>query len=359
MPVKIIRPSLDDFEGQTIIRGIIARESLPDLRTDFYQRELLPLSRRKDIWDGLNTGTQLPDVELGMRGDKFEMTDNDALTLIDSVFIVDGQQRISTLKEFLVKFPEARARLGAIVHTNTNPDWERNRFHKLNTARAKVSSNVILRNLKDDEPAVAMLYGLSVADKTFVLYNRVCWAQHSTAHELLHAVVFARMASRIHSHLAPVRHETVAENIASALRRVTERIGLPVLRENTKTFWNFIDEVWGIKELTVRHGNIPYLFAGFLSVLVDFLSDHVEFWQQPQDTKLVFPYDLKQKFKKFPVYDPEIVRLSGVTGKGKEALYFILMTHINSGKKTRRLVPRNARTTIVTAFEDDENANVA
>lgn len=358
MSIKILRPSLDDFRDTTVLRGVIDRQSLGELRCDFYQREKLPESSRRDILCGLAAGAPLPDIEIGMRGDHFSIVQGDddrlvqAVVLEDPCFIIDGRQRVDTLKEYVYDYPETKASLGATVHFNTNADWERARFHTLNTSRVKVAPSVLLRNIKDDSPGLATLYGLSRAQADFVLYRRICWAQNQARSELMTGLSYVRTVLRCHAHLAPTRSGLTATNIPSIIDRVVERVGMPLWRQNAVTFWALIDELWGIKGLNSK--GAPYLMSQFLSVFADILSDHVDFWRQPEEMRLFMPDELKRKLKKFPVGDPEVVRLAGASGKAREALYFIIVSHINSGKRTKRLVPRNVRATIPPLNGDDE-----
>ena len=357
--MKILRPSLDDFRETTVLRGIIDRQSLPELRSDFYQREKLPESSRREIQYALATGAPLPDIEIGMRGDHWQVDETDqGIILLDPCYIIDGRQRVETLREFIAEYPEALAALGATVHFNTTIDWERARFHTLNTSRIKVAPSVLLRNIKDDCQGLASLYGLSRTQADFALHQRVCWSQNMARDELLTGMTYVRTSLRIHAHLAPTRHVMSAAGMPPIIDRVVERVGLPMWRANTVEFWRLLDELWGIRTLRAK-GSAPYLLGSFLSVLCDILADHVDFWRQPDELKLAIPEELKRKLKKFPISDPEVVRLAGSGGKAREALYFILVTHINSGKRTRRLVPRNVRATIPPMFGDDDDEEEA
>src|SRR3954469_4750644 len=93
-PIRILKPSLDDFGKQTVLRGIIDNDSLSGLLTDYYQRELLPDSNRRDIIEALEKEVQLPDIELGMRGQTFTMPTPILVTLEDPTYIIDGLQRV-------------------------------------------------------------------------------------------------------------------------------------------------------------------------------------------------------------------------------------------------------------------------
>lgn len=70
--VRITSPGLEDTpERETILRGSLAVESLPLLKVDHtYQRELLRPSTNRDIQRAIDMGVDLPDLTLGMRGDR-------------------------------------------------------------------------------------------------------------------------------------------------------------------------------------------------------------------------------------------------------------------------------------------------
>jgi hypothetical protein len=55
-PIRILHPSIDDYQSTVIIRGVIHNDSLNNLKTDFYQRELLPSTSRKNIRDAIEKG---------------------------------------------------------------------------------------------------------------------------------------------------------------------------------------------------------------------------------------------------------------------------------------------------------------
>lgn len=347
--VRIIHPSIDNWHDTVVVRGILDNETLVNLRTDFYQRELLPSASRKFIREALEKGDRLPDVVLGMRGDSFGMIGKDVL-LKDDVFIIDGQQRIKTILEMVPK-TKSPPRLGAVIHLNTSVGWERDLFQKLNQYQQKVSPNILLRNNKEDHPLVATLYGLTNSDRQFVLYDRACWSQNMRRNHLVTASTLLMTSMNLHSHLAPTLSQGIARQVPSS-DRLVRVAGLPVLRANIKTFWNLIDECWGIRRIHIK-GGAPYMATGFLYVLAKFLSDHPAFWA---GNRLEVDYLLRRKLAKFPITDPEIVRLTAAAGAARVTLYIHLVNHLNSGKRTKRLV---ARDTVITLHPEADEAEAA
>ncbi len=356
IPVRILNGALDevtiDKTKHIILRGVVDPAALHLLKKDDYQREAQPLTSQWRILDALQKGEPLPDIELGMRGDTVNGREDNYL-LRDDVYIIDGLQRVTTAVHFLNTNPSAVVRLGATVHFKTTREWERKRFHILNTHRLKVSPNVLLRNMREDNPAVLALYGLSMNDRSFVLHNRISWSQRMMKGEMLSALTFAKVVGMIHSHKVAGKGNTI-EELVPALNKAVEVFGIQALRENIRTFYNLIDEAWGIKSVQYREGAI-YMRHTFLSMFARLLADHHDFWQGDDEKRLFVSADLKRKIAQFAIHDPEIARLSGSSGKSREILYFLLRDHINSGKRTKRLSPRQTLADV----EDDESEEQA
>lgn len=349
-PIRIINPSIDDYENTVVIRGVIDNDSLGDLKIDYYQRELLPSKSRREIARGLQNGERLPDIVLGMRGETFSV-DNGVLNLHDDVFIIDGRQRRDTILEYFCKETLAKTpRLGATIHLNTTVDWERQEFHKLNQFQSKVSPNILLRNNKEDHMAVTTLYGLTKSDKNFVMYDKICWQQNMAKGELITANSMLTVMLMMHSHLQGYPGSGLSSTVPAS-DRLIGKVGIPIFRDNVKSFFNLLDESFGIRRVTYK-GGASYLKLGFMQVLSRLLSDHQVFWKQPDDRRLVVPYELKRKLAKFPITDPEIMRLSSASGASRYTLYLHILNHLNSGKRTGRIVGRNQ----VVTFSADADA---
>ncbi|MEA2701447.1 MAG: hypothetical protein QOE22_156 [Candidatus Parcubacteria bacterium] len=349
-PVRILKGMLDELDDGTIVlRGVIDQASLGNIRADAYQRGIM---NRKDIMDGYRAGAQLPDVELGMRGQNYDSA-RGILTLRDPVFAIDGWQRIQTGLRFLDLAPDGRVRLGAMIRFDTTEAYERERFETLNgKSRVKVSANIMLRNKRSDSAAVLMLYGLTHTDKTFVLQNRIAWGQNMVRGELLPAFAFAKIVGRLLGHKIAGGNSSL-NNLVAALDHGVESFGVQVMRENVRAFFGLVDECWGIRRIHYRDG-ASYMKATFLTVLARLISDHHDFWKQPDERRLFVEAPLRRKLAQFPVDDPQVVQLSGATGKAAELLYMLLRNHLNRGKTTKRLVSRYADNG--TSFDEDESA---
>lgn len=342
--IKILLPSLDEQADPPVLRGIIDLGSLKCLQVDTsYQRERLTPSARKEIVKALESGKKLPDIELGMRGDKFQMPDSDTVFLVDPTFIIDGYQRVETVKEHIERFPDDNIRLGASVHLNTTQESERERFQDCNMNRNRIAPSLMLRNHKEKHALIAQLYGLSKSNTRELMYGRVCWSQNMSRGELLSGLTFAQCAMILHVHLGPFTRTNVRE-ITDTSDRLERIVGLPLFRANVTTLWQSMDDIWGIRKVLHRDAS-PYLKSGFLKVFSRFISDHRDFWTDPDEKRLIFPPEIKRRLSRFPMNDPEIVRLSSASGRAGETLYFQFVQHINHNKRQRRL--RNRHGTVV------------
>lgn len=341
-PIRVIHGALDETDGgEIVLRGVIDPASLPNLLTDDYQREVLRMKKLKSILNALQAGQVLPDIELGMRGENFTTEDGNVFVLLDPVYIVDGLQRVSATKHFLAHNAERTVRPGVTIHFSTTNEWERERFRLLNTQSNRMSPNILLRNASKDSRAIRMLHSTTTADRSFVLYDRVCWSQRMRKGSLLSALTLAKTVGVLHSHKAATR--TVrGQDLVPALDKAAEIFSLDNMRGNLRTFFDVVDDCWGIERVKYREG-AAYMKGSFLWVLAKLFSNHYDFWDQEHEERcLVIEPALRKKLALFPVGDPTVENLAAANGKARQMLYLMLVQHINSGKRTRRLRPRVA-----------------
>lgn len=356
--VRVLNASLTELEsGEIILRGSLDPATLPNLKVDFsYQREVLSRSgsggrKTSRLRKAVVSGSILPDIELGMRGESFT-SKGEIVTLHDPVFIVDGLQRISAMLDYAEE-GDGNSRLmkpiGATVYFASNPKKESERFLILNQQRIAVSANVILRNMKEVSPGVATLYGLS-RDVHFALFERVCWNQRMNKREIINAMVLLKAAISLHRHIVDSTAQagglrrpgkgTITQFSNSSrghitIDRVANHLGLNRFRENIKTFFELIDECWGIR--TIEYGEAQgHLKGNFLAVVGSFLSNNVGFWENGGKT-LKIEKKVRTRFKSFPVNDPEIRRLAAGGTMVMVTLYQHLLTHMNKHR------PANSR----------------
>lgn len=343
---KVSSAALDDWENTIVLRGVLSPESLTSLKVGPYQREILPISKIKDLVEAFNKGS-VPDVDLGMRGGNYLEKDG-AFYLQDDVYIIDGLQRITAAKE--VVRAGKTPRLGAVVHFNTNENWERDRFRILNTMNTKLSPNVLIRNMAGEYEFVSMIMSLT-KDRSFIMANRVCWNQRMKRDELISGYTFLKAASMLHSRFGPTRSMRFSDMIPG-MQKVQDKIGRLTVRDNIRSFWELVDDCFKVKTVTFKDGAIA-LRGGFLICLASILSEHANFWR---DSKLFVERDLKKKISLFPINDPEVVRLAGnSSGASGDILYQLFIRHINSGKRTKKLVPsrRNIKKEPAVLIEGD------
>ncbi len=268
--IRMINAALDERDGTIVLRGVLDDQSLKHLLIDDYQREAMPLSSLQSILEAIEKGDRLPDIELGLRGEKFktmkEADGSETFVLQNECFIIDGQQRRNSALHALALDPERkRIGLGAVVRFSTDRKQERDLFRVLNQLRAKVSPNVLIRNMREDSAAVASLYGLSNSDKKFALAGRVCWQQRMRRSDLVTALALCKVVAMLHSHKVPGKVTSMTW-IVQALDKGAKEIGLNVVRENTSAFFDLIDQCWGIKAVQYS-GPANHLRTNFMLVL--------------------------------------------------------------------------------------------
>lgn len=332
--VKVINGALDEVGEEIVLRGVIDPTSLAHLQTANYQREVLPLARINDLVEAYKNGSRPPDIELGMRG-QHVIERGEAFYLQDPVFIVDGLQRVSAGLHLMQSGAPERPHLGATIHFGTTEEWERARFRVLNQERTKLSPNILLRNLQHDVEAVDMLHRLS-QDKSFVLAGRVCWNQRMARGELITAMTYLKVVGQLHSHMGATLYNDT-NRLSTGVDKVMANVGKGIMRDNVKVFFDLVDECWGIKRVTFKEGAV-YMRSTFLMMLARVLSQHTDFWK---DDRLFVEAHLKRKLAQFPVNDPQVVNLASAAGTSRNILYMLMVEHINSGKRTRRLRPRS------------------
>jgi hypothetical protein len=249
---------------------------------------------------------------------------------------VDGLQRRTAALEALRS--SVRPRLGATVHFNTSMEWERRRFRILNVAQTKLSPNVLLRNMYlDGSPSLDILHGLSL-DSSFPLNRKVNWDQRQHKEHLVSALTFLKSATILHASFQAGLRDTGHDLLVEAFDRFVNKIGHSIVRDNVMLYWKVIDECWGVRSVQVKQ-LAAHLKLTFLIALGHLVTNHGDFWA---DTRLVVPRDLRNKLAKFPIHDHAILSLCGTGGHGgaRRMLYQMILDHVNTGKRSKRLTPK-------------------
>lgn len=351
--VKLINGSLHESNlrgGTIILRGVLDHLTLKNLRFDEYQREALPAASLKDLIHALETGNPLPDIEIGMRGDRVGGRNNYYLN--DECYVIDGQQRVNACLSYMAAHPGVPVYLGAAIHFSTTYDWEAERFRILNSKRVKVSPNVLARNLRKHSVAVNKIYELThMSDDTTCLAGRVSWDQNMKRGKLITAMNLLKVTGRMHAHISP-GFATQIDNIASQLDALCNKITPSLMRDNIRTYFEFLDEAWGVRSVAYRALSV-HLTGGFMGLLATMFSNHHDFWKGLNEHRLFIDTDLKRKIASFPINDPGIAPLTSSQGASQNVLYDILVKHVNSGKRTKRLRPRVEAQTVVSTEESE------
>jgi hypothetical protein len=332
--VKLVNASIDEApKGQIVFRGVLDPSSLDNIRVDTYQREVLPLSQVKGLAKAITDNEYVGDVTIGMRGASFTEKGNSVL-LHDEVYIIDGLQRISVAQELILRGEQEHPHLGCIVHFNTTREFENDLFRTLNTKPIKLSSNVLIRNMRQSNAAVAMLYDLCY-DRSFPLVERVCWDQQMKRGHLLTALGLVKITGQIHATYGPglsTHWEGACDGINRTMRDAVTR---KIMRENVKTFFELLDDVWRVRDLPIRSG-AAHLKNTFLIAMGRVISNHRNFWDD--NRRLIVPLDIRRKLKTFPINNPDIQRLASSGSTAANFIYFELVQHVNRGKRTHQLV---------------------
>jgi len=342
MNLKLLNPTFDvikvvDSKGKEcdrlVIRGIIDPGTYDAIQADSYQREIIFGAKVRALMHALETSV-LPDVELGMRGDRYQARDNSTVYVIQSeIYVIDGQQRLNAAKTLITKKPGAQPRIGALIHVDSTVDFERERFRILNQERSKLSPNVLLRNACNDHPGLDLIFALSTTGENFILRGKVCWSQRQGKDQLVSAMRVCNATDRLHSRFTNSTSADDSRELSKSLDKKREVVGTNIMRDNIRVFFEVIDECWNLRDVKYAERQ-PQLKGTFLEVLGKFFSEHNVFWQ---DKRLVVNAKARHKLAKFAIHDPDIARLCGAGGSAKQILYGVLLDHFNSGRRTGRL----------------------
>ena len=338
--VKVLNGALDEFNGNIVLRGVIDPLTLMNIKVDSYQREERSVSDLSKMVTALKAGRQLPDIEIGVRGDDYKERDGVFYISLPS-YVIDGLQRITSCKRYLAEIPTGTPRLGAMFHFGSTFAFEKERFKILNGGeggRVPVSANVLLRNSTDESLSVASLMAMSQNDKEFVLRGKICWNQRKGRGELMNALSVLKVIGFLHSHFGPGRSQRYYELMKST-DKTMDIIGPITWRANVRAYFDFLDQAFGVK--SIRYVDLSaHIKFGFMRTLSQVFADHKSFWT---DTKFTIdPRDF-QKMRAFPINDPGVLALIGTGGGVNPLLYQKIVSHLNSGRRTTRMVKWNGQ----------------
>jgi hypothetical protein len=332
-PIRILNGGIDERDGEIILRGRVDPKSYDFIGVDDYQREILTRNKIDKIKAGFMNGSAVPCIFLGMRGQKF-IEDAGGITLLDPVYVVDGLQRITAAKSVLEDGAKEPC-LGAEIHFDTSKEWEREKFLVLNRGRVRVSASVELRNLKDKFGAVDLIFSLS-NDTGFPLGHRICWNQYMTRDQLMQATVLLRVVALLHSPFSSYLTSYDLPTLVTGMQALMDKTGRAVLRDNIQTFFDLVEDFWGIRNIRYRDRAI-WIKSGFLSTFAQVLAMHLNFWD---DLRLHVDAEWRARFEKFPVTDPTVVQLSTAGSSARQMLRQMMLDHLAKGKRVHKLYER-------------------
>lgn len=334
--LRISNGALDEVGGSIVLRGVIEPASYGAIQIDRYQREEGSTSDLAKMVAAIKAGDQLPDIEIGIRGNSY--VERDGVFIIDhNAFAVDGQQRLAAARRVYMENPDANIRLGALLHFGSNEAWERDRFKVLNLLRRKVSPNVLLRN-EVESPVAQALISMSATDKEFPLKGKVSWGQKMGRGELVTALTLLKTMGVLHSHHTPGMN-TNLELVLAAADKSMALIGPIVWRANARVFFGVIDQAFGLSAIAYRDLS-PQIKGGFLRALAKIFADHKNFWEA---NRLVVDRQDRDKLRQFPIRDPGIISLVNGNGQVNALLYNQIVQHLNRGRRKNRLVKWNGQ----------------
>jgi hypothetical protein len=333
--VRVVNAAIAEFAGSLVLRGVIDQNSLGEILADDYQREEGSISDLASLVESFKRGDQIPDIEIGVRGGNYSVRD-DVHFIPDDCYVIDGLQRLTAAKRALAQNPSLQISLGAKFHFNTNWVWEKTRFKTLNQARRRVSPNILLRNDADVSESVGALYNMSQNDMGFVLKGCISWGQKMARNERLTALSTLKLVGVLHCHFGPGLAVAI-DQLMAANDKTMKVVGPNKWRENVRTFFDVVDQAFGIRHIAFRD-MAPWLKFGFLRALAMMFAEHKSFWDDQH--RLVMPRGFIEKLKKFPVSAPEIKGM--VNGSSTNPLlYRELVNWIDSGKRNGHMVKWN------------------
>jgi hypothetical protein len=336
-------------EGSTILIGFLdLLSSIDNLNVSWYQRAAgFSQQKIRQLANDLRAGDQMPPIVLGMRGDQFDVLDDGTIKLRDPVYIIDGLQR--WFAALSVREQKPGLRLAVMVYLNTAEEIEIALFRKLNTKRTGVSPSIHIRNEKNRSRVAATLCGLSTNQPDFALFERIAWDQRfDPDRDLLSGATLFLVLTQLHVHILRVEQAFRITELLTLVDTRIDHLGLQKGRENLIHFFDVVDELWGIRAVSHRHGT-PHLKQGWLLTLAKLFSDFTEFWDKTDKTLFVSAA-LKRDLERLDPKDDEFVRLATGTKTARELLYQLFVQRLNKGR-TNKLIDRYMKKSLNEAAE--------
>jgi hypothetical protein len=224
---------------------------------------------------------------------------------------------------------------GAKILFDTDWDSERDSFNTLGMTATRISANIFLRNERDKHPAIAAIYGLTRNAKLeSPLFKRVGWNQRMAIGEIFTALLVVNVAAVLNR---PPKVSTSANDGKkgmSALDKIAEDVGLQQFKDNVDTFFEVLDDVWGIRAIHYTQ-LATHIKRNFMIALAHVFATHTEFWH---GKRLFVSSDIRGRLKSFPTTDPTVSQLSRSGSSVRPMLVSMIIEHLNKNKSANKLV---------------------
>jgi len=260
--------------GRNVVYGIMDPADLGVLKVPDYQREALPVHSVEE-WEKAFYGGEVPPLDLGSRNTWVQPSGVGITIGGDEIYIIDGLQRKTTAQIILAK--GGSLFVPVQVYIGTTRDWELARFATLNRDRRAVNPSVLLRNVNQSNPAVAVMYAYTQPGAGTLLGGRVQWSQSPVKGNLFSAVTLLRVVATLHSRFGRGLQDTDVPRLAWGLGDVVEDVTADVFSENLDTFFRTLKGIYDFGKLQ-RSSKIVPLRLGYMLSMARLFAGYQDFW---------------------------------------------------------------------------------
>lgn len=330
-------------DGTPVLRCRIAGSEVHKMKVGAYQRERLPAKKLGHLISEWVAGGFVPGAVGAVRSTEFEAIDGGGFLIKADLWLVDGQQRRASLEEYL-KLPNAESRDFFIeIILGTTEEYERKLFHKLNSHRKKVSSNVLLRNQTHTYSALRLIMSVCTTKSSSILFDKIAWKDTIAPPQLLGAFSLTKVIIPLYSWtgLADCWH---LGKVEPALEEILGIVGSKAMTANIEEFFGFVDKAWGWSAIQKANTSTHrHLKLAFLWVLARLFAEYQNFWN---GNLLVIPADIRKALASIPMTAKtikvgkvgEMIELAGAYGNAQNQLKNKLEDYLK--RNGVRLVPR-------------------
>jgi hypothetical protein len=273
---------------------------------------------------------KVEDICIGMRGERYDVTNAGHYVLHDKCYIINGVQRWTAAKLALMGRPDLTIRLGAKIYFNTTAQKENDMFCAMNATQQRVAPTILIRNKYQDSAAAKAIFDTCGA-KNFALKNRVGWNQKLMQGEVMNGMSLTKIAGSLHSNRGAVAAGR-AYDVLAALEKACEIISAPVLQQNLIEFFRIVDNCWNL-----AGKRSPALNNDFLTILARLFSSYDCFWDA---NSLFMPDKYMKRLAKIDVEDIQdsIQTLKKTNINKKDAFFEMLRQKLGLDPFTKRRI---------------------